>query len=151
MGMLRYRGADCATGTLQTLTWPAALAGAVADTSSGYTDWRLPNKNELISLVDYACTSPAINDSVFPATIPTPLLSLLNDGIFPAITPVPGGGGYWSSTPVIDNSGNALIWAVDFVNGFTIQASKDNNISGYVRLVRGFELLDPTLPAPPPL
>ena len=34
----------------------------------GYSDWRIPAKNELASLVNRACASPAIAASVFPAT-----------------------------------------------------------------------------------
>ena len=133
---LGLSGATCITGTLQTETWQSALTAAGTDTVGGYTDWRLPNKNELMSLVDFACFSPTINDTVFPATI---------------LTPSPVGDFYWSSTPVVgNNSGSTLIWSVDFVTGATVEASKINTTSGHVRLVRGMELLDPTTPAPPP-
>ncbi len=133
---LGLSGIACATGTLQTETWQSALAAAGVDTAGGYSDWRLPNKNELMSLVDFACFSPAINDTVFPAT---------------TLVPSPVGDFYWSSTPVVGNfSGTPLIWAIDFVTGSTVEASKTDTTSGHVRLVRGMELLDPTAPAPLP-
>jgi len=133
---LGLSGTTCTTGTLQTETWQSALAAAGADTIGGYTDWRLPNKNELMSLVDFACFSPAINDTAFPAT---------------TLNPSPVGDFYWSSTPVVGNfSGTPLIWGISFDNGFTTEASKADATSGHVRLVRAMELLDSTKPAPVP-
>lgn len=62
---------NCA-GTASTFTWQGALNQAqLANQGSGtlgYTDWRLPNINELSSLIEKACHSPAINESVFPNT-----------------------------------------------------------------------------------
>jgi len=134
---LGLSGTACATGTLLSETWQSALTMAKADTLAGYTDWRLPNKNELMSLVDFACFSPAINDFNFPAS---------------TLIPPPAGDFYWSSTPVVaNNSGDTLIWGIGFDNGFTIKARKDNPSSGHVRLVRGMELLDPAKPAPAPV
>ena len=34
----------------------------------GRNDWRVPNRNELASIVESRCHSPAINGEVFPAT-----------------------------------------------------------------------------------
>ncbi|VAW64981.1 hypothetical protein MNBD_GAMMA11-135 [hydrothermal vent metagenome] len=133
---LGLSGTGCATGTLQIETWQSTLATARTDTTGGYTDWRLPNKNELMSLIDFACFSPAINNGVFPAT---------------TLIPPPAGDFYWTSTPVLGSTSvNTLIWAIDFDNGSTTGASKDNANSGHVRLVRGMELLDSTAPAPTP-
>ena len=41
------------------LTWKQALAYCESLSYGGYLDWRLPNKNELISLVDFSKTDPA--------------------------------------------------------------------------------------------
>ncbi len=67
-------GADCLTGSASTHTWSQALGVAVTANSQnggvGYknhNDWRLPSRTELVSLVNYAASNPAI-DATFPAT-----------------------------------------------------------------------------------
>lgn len=93
-------------------TWQVALARANENTDYNYSDWRLPNKNELKSLVEIACYSPAINNDVFPSTIESK---------------------YWSSTPYyISNSKGAL--TTDFKKGLSNQFNKDFRF--YIRLVR---------------
>jgi hypothetical protein len=71
------------TGTAAQVGWSAALVrSTTANTASykGFTDWRLPSKNELESLVDITkATAPVIDAIVFPNT--------------------PAAGSYWSSTP----------------------------------------------------
>lgn len=61
-------GASCSAGTATALTWKAALAASVADRTGGRSDWRLPNKLELQSIVEYCGSGPAINRLIFPAT-----------------------------------------------------------------------------------
>ena len=61
-------GMGCATGTVATFTWEEALTRARDSDLAGYTDWRLPNVKELISIVEERCTGPAINLAVFPNT-----------------------------------------------------------------------------------
>jgi len=103
----------CATGTALSFTWQAALAVANDNTDSGYSDWRLPNKNELESLLDDACFQPAINETVFPNTIAT---------------------GYWSSSPYVGNSGETS-WVIGFNDSGVRITRKLAALS--VRLVRG--------------
>ncbi|GAA4332686.1 hypothetical protein GCM10023144_23030 [Pigmentiphaga soli] len=109
-------GTSCGSGTAASVDWAGALSAAAAANGSaslgkGYTDWRLPNRNELASLVEYACRAPAINQTYFPSTV---LAS------------------YWSSSPVLPISGSA--WYVNFVDGDVGPATTDGPRA--VRLVR---------------
>lgn len=107
--------AACATGAVTTGTWQAALAAVQAangTTSLGYSDWRLPNAKELASLTDKACESPAINGTVFPAT----LLGI-----------------YWTSSPSGQSADSAF--GVDFSTGALAVDIKTG--SNFIRLVRG--------------
>ncbi len=79
-------------------------------TLGGYRDWRLPNKNELLSIVDLNTYNPAIYD-IFDHTIS-------ND--------------YWSSSS--NASGTSSAWLVRFNDGYTYSYGKD--YSKYVRCVR---------------
>ncbi len=63
-------GLACATGTATFITWFAALTTAKTSSFAGYGDWRVPNKQELESLVDATCGFPAINETIFPGTKP---------------------------------------------------------------------------------
>lgn len=105
-------GANCATGTATTMTWSAALAAAVADTTAGHGDWRLPNWKELASIVETCGHSPAINQTLFPAT--------------PAST-------FWSGSTYVPDPANA--WGVSFLNGSSGGTFK--TLVFYLRLVRG--------------
>lgn len=82
-------GASAACNNGASLTWEAALNFCEALNFAGYSDWRLPNRRELISIVDYSKSSPAINDTFFPNT---------------------GVGLYWTSTTYLPNSAGA--WRV---------------------------------------
>lgn len=108
---LGQTGSNC-SGASSTYTWETALQAAEDSNFAGYNDWRLPNAKELASIVERKCTIPAINTTVFPATVPS---------------------GYRSSSPDAGNDGKA--WCVDFYRGNDYNASK--NLSYYVRLVRG--------------
>lgn len=64
-------GVNCATGAASKHTWAQALGVAVtanAANHKGHNDWRLPNKNELESLVDLTRSSPSIDTAAFPNT-----------------------------------------------------------------------------------
>ena len=104
--------ANCATGTATTMTWSAALAAAVADTTAGHTDWRLPNKKELESITESCGYSPAINQTLFPATPASNVWSSSSYALLPA-----------------------TVWVVEFEKGFSYTDQKTN--SNFVRLVRG--------------
>jgi hypothetical protein len=59
-------GFGCESGTPSAMTWQAALAYCDALPWGAYDDWRLPDRNELLSIVgrDGSCVDPA----VFPET-----------------------------------------------------------------------------------
>ena len=104
-------GAGCATGSAQGFTWQAALQHAEAEVFAGSDLWRLPNKNELASLVEQRCYSPAINERYFPNT---------------------PSNRFWSSSPYAGYSDSA--WHVGFDDGHVYGYFKD--FGRYVRLVR---------------
>ena len=109
---LGLSGSDCLTGAIQNFTWQAALAAANENTSSNYTDWRLPNTKELYSLVEVACFNLAINDALFPNTTTNH---------------------YWTSSSYQGNNiGHS--WYVDFDLGVVGFFNNDNSYS--IRLVR---------------
>ena len=97
----RYSWAD-ATGV--------RIAELNASTLGGHTDWRLPELWELVSLVDYARSNPAID----------PLLSCQSTT-------------YWSATTYQPSPSTA--WGVYFYDGYVSAYNK--SFSSAVRGVRG--------------
>lgn len=91
-------------------------SGATGYHLCGYSDWRLPNINELLSLVNYAATQSGSTPAAW-----------LNAQGFTNVQL----GSYWSSTAY--KGSNA--WRVDFPNGRSYYAAIDNNL--YVWPVRG--------------
>jgi hypothetical protein len=108
---LGQSGSDCATGSATYYTWEGVLEAAAASGFAGYTDWRVPDINELQSIVEERCYNPSINEEVFPAT--------------PASS-------YWSSSPFAYSSSYA--WYVNFYIGDSFP--HDRNDGTFVRLVR---------------
>jgi hypothetical protein len=88
---------------------------------AGFDDWRAPNVHELLSIVHYGRTSPAV-DAAFLFTITGDDV----DGVRP-------GSSYWSSTSSNINPRQA--WVVNFDQGdhFVI----DKTVARAVRAVRG--------------
>jgi uncharacterized membrane protein YhaH (DUF805 family) len=78
---------------------------------SGYSDWRLPEYNEFLSIVNYSRYNPAIKDG---------FKNVKSDG-------------YWSSSGSPDYT--SLAWSVFFDSGGTLTNNK--NTWAYVRCVRG--------------
>jgi len=115
------------TGTLSkaVMTWEEALSFCENLSLGGYDDWRLPNKNELLSIMDFS-TKPAINTTAFPDALSLNVFSSSN---------------YWSSTTrKIIRAGDSQTlawdaWNIDFYYGFDDCDSKSDYY--YVRAVRG--------------
>lgn len=80
--------------------WESALAYCEGLNLGGYTDWRLPNVQELMSILSYDEFNPSIDTSVFDST------SSL----------------YWSATTYEESTDYA--WSVDFYSGGTTWQGK---------------------------
>jgi len=101
--------------------WPAALTNCEGLTFAGYSDWRLPNINELLSIVNYGNVYPAIGEeTVGDSGTGAPFINTQSDD-------------YWASTTDIEDFEYA--WYVDFNYGTGYLAVK-TTISSYVRPVR---------------
>jgi serine/threonine protein kinase len=122
-----WEGVNC-NGDAATLTWEEAMQQSRGFSFAGYTDWRVPTKDELRTLVycssgrsktlndtgDYCAGDykrPTIDQAAFPGT---------PDSWF------------WSSSP--DAYPSVYAWYVDFYYGYVYK--RDKSISAYVRLVR---------------
>ncbi|TQE98083.1 MAG: DUF1566 domain-containing protein [Spiribacter salinus] len=101
-----WTGSGC-SGTALTRTWQGALQ--YADDVDG---WRLPDINELRSIVERCRRSPSINQQVFPDTSPS---------------------AFWSASPSAGLSARA--WNAYFNGGYDGRRSRSS--SSRVRLVRG--------------
>ena len=101
----------------RTSRWENAVELCSTLSSSGYSDWRLPNKEELRSIVNYFQYGPAIDTTYFPSTLPMP---------------------FWSATTSTQDPSLAL--GIDFQNGVDIQINKiqqSDEFRYYIRPVRG--------------
>ncbi|ELF6831859.1 DUF1566 domain-containing protein [Vibrio cholerae] len=105
-----WNGSSCSGSTL-TFNWVNALSEANSSEFAGFSDWRLPNINELLSLVEERCHAPTINTNIFPGT----------PNAF-----------FWTSSPFISDSGNVIF--VSFADGAIFRQSKTDSLR--VRLVR---------------
>jgi hypothetical protein len=94
------------------LTHAAAVAAVAAYRGDGYSDWRLPTREELLSLVDDTRSEPAIDTSVFPTC---------------------KSAYYWASSPWA-SSPDDYAWLVLFYYGYSDYGRRDND--AFVRAVR---------------
>lgn len=92
--------------------WEGALSYCENLSLVGYNDWRLPDVNELQSIVDYTAYNPSIDQAYSPNTVPS---------------------NYWSSTPC--TSRNHKAWNVNFGSGSVSYYGKTDIF--YARAVRG--------------
>lgn len=96
------------------MAWTDALTACNNLEFAGYDDWRLPNLRELLSLVDYGESNPALPNS-------HPFMNVQFHR-------------YWSSTTFAGNS--EFAWRVGMSHGYAGSSSKTN--MHYVWPVRGF-------------
>ena len=100
-----------ATGTIDVTYNPLPTTDVCGDLVIGiYNDWRLPEKRELQSIVDYGVANPAINTTYFTNT---------------------GSNTYWTNTEY-DSTDS---WYVQFSDGAVLQGDKTTD--RYVHCVRG--------------
>ncbi len=110
-------GADCTTGAAIKKSWKDALQDASSENFAGHDDWRLPNKNELFSIVESRCANPSINENIFPNV---------------------GSVNHWTSTPVYEHDTAEKAVRVYFANGDTNTSSINGaGREEMFRLVRG--------------
>ena len=95
-----------------TMNWESAIAQCEALSLDGRS-WRLPNINELKTIIDDSKFSPAIV------------------GIFTNT----GSSTYWSSTTY--DGGTNFAWSVDFLQGRSLNDNDKVNDNRYVRCVAG--------------
>ncbi len=108
-------GTGCATGSSAgSSSWVTVLPVCQSATISGYSDWRLPNKNELESLIDHTSTAaPTVNATYFLNGLSTP---------------------HWTSTTFAADS--TFAWVIDLSTGAVVKQSK-TAIYANGRCVRG--------------
>lgn len=112
----------CESNIPVTYTWANALTQVSVRNNSnylGHNDWRMPNKNELESLVNLSATvGPTIDVDSFPNT---------------PLTGDPWNeGDQWTSTTYVKDPAHA--WIVRFANG--VVGALNKNDTNFVRLVR---------------
>ena len=99
--------------SVQGISWQDGLAYCSGLHLGGYSDWRLPDVNELISLVDYSKASPSIDEQYFTNTAFH----------------------YWSSTTYPTDPANA--YHVCFLRGRTeVHDKSDQGSLSHLRAVR---------------
>jgi len=122
--------AACEAGSAK--TWQEALDHVKCLNSNsylGYNDWRLPNINELESLVNYERNYPDNSDQVLSVA---EWLMSASQG-FTAVQGFP----YWSSSSVVATPPypSAYAWVINMYAGY-LQSAKKVDVGGYVWPVR---------------
>ncbi len=109
-------------------TWPDAVNFCESATFGGYTDWRLPDKKELFTLVHYGYWNegdPSVTNDNSPA-------------IDPAAFPNTSMSAYWSSTASAHSNDGA--WAVSFDSYLYLMGIYGKTATLLTRCVRGEHL-----------
>jgi len=120
-GLMWTKNAQQISGTK---TWSAALSSCNGLDYAGYDDWRLPNVRELLSLLDYGATHPAV-----PSDNPFNNIQVA---------------WYWSSTT--DEYNRIRAWSINIDCGHVSDYGKD--VFNYVWPVRDGQVLLAQTPVP---
>ncbi len=111
--------------------WKDALVYSENLTLAGYSDWRLPNINELKTIVDYTRYDLAVDVALKNTHVDMELNKKIGKAT-----------GYLSSTTCMEN--HSLACYLDFQYGFSGQAIKTVRRGGRVRAVRaGYSTIKP--------
>ena len=89
---------------------------------SGYSDWRIPRRDEVESLLDFARWNAASDMAAL-------LKKLGFNGIEGAV--------YWTSSPIVDDVSGDGIWGVNFATREYIRLGRSTSFSAHVLPVRG--------------
>ncbi|MCU4675973.1 DUF1566 domain-containing protein [Catenovulum sp. 2E275] len=100
-------------GSAKSYIWQDALKQSQQNRVANFSDWRLPNIKELMSIIERQCAEPAVNLALFPTTKNEP---------------------YWTSTPVFNSNSDNQVWAVQFKEGSNHESLKSR--TALTRLVR---------------
>jgi hypothetical protein len=114
-------------------TWPDSFGKATAlngASFAGYTDWRIPNVKELVSITNYQFQDPSLSPVFHTGCTPGCTVATCSCTKSPQVT-----GYYWSSTTHVPNPVQA--WGVSAHGGLVIQNVKEPFATLYVRAVRG--------------
>jgi len=101
---------------IESSTWEGGIDYCENLILGGYSDWRLPNKNELISITGFDMYKPAINN------------------IFLTIYSAR----YWTSTTYAED--NKLSWDISFHTA-EVRATSSKSTIFFIRCVRGYTYL----------
>jgi hypothetical protein len=105
-------GASVSFASVDDLIWDLKDQANSGSGLAGYTDWRIPNRKELESLIDLGQCGPTIDGTVFPST---------------------PNADCWTSSTDICNTVRA--WVVSFAWG-SVSAKIKKTVKTYIRLVR---------------
>ncbi len=91
--------------------WDTLVNGTNTEAFCGFTDWRVPSRSELMSIIDYGGSSPVIDSNYFPNLSSNPL-------------------SFWSSEAELEQTA----WSISMREAF--MAAYDRSFYRFVRLVR---------------
>ncbi len=127
-----WRGRTC-VGEAETYNWQAALDAAdTLNRQGGYAgrqDWRVPTREELLTLIYCSSGQPTTWNNKGKSCEGDYERPTIYQSAFPNTQPI----WYWSASPFAFIAGNA--WYVGFLNGYDNAGGKGSNYA--VRLVRG--------------
>lgn len=122
-----FQDGNC-MGVGKTIFWPEAVETFGANDE----EWRLPNKDELMSIVEKRCARPSLNKLVFPGASKSYGILLVSSS---------EGLKLWTTSTVVSKA--AYAWVVDFARGEADEEHKTKSYTHPVRLVRGKKWFDP--------